>query len=378
MNSGLNKYGIKPFNGEGFSHFIFRLNSVLEEHECLSVVVSDADQNGGKYKKKNVLAKSIIIQSISDKYLDLIKECTEASEIISILKDNFERKSLSEQLMLKRKLLTLKYDEKKPLQDHFMEFESLVRSMKDAGIESDQSEMICNLLLSMPKSYDLVVSSLETMVHCSDQDLTLEFVKSRLLSEETKKKQDSDSSSQLATPSTFHIRTLIKCFQCHETGHIRKNCPKLKRYGNKGNQNYYDNHISKYNSNNEQSGSNNGNYRSGQYNFHRYNNNSNNTANYSDVNKQWREPSSNNFNNSEVTASFHMANRDKEETKEVCFSVGNVNEDYLAKDKLIFCIDSGCTDHIVKDVGYFQTYMKLNEKIFFFKKSYIIYLNIVL
>ena len=48
-----------------------------------------------------------------------------------------------------------------------------------------ETDIVCHLLFTMPLEYDTVVTDLETL---SMKDLTMNFIKNRLLDEEAKRK----------------------------------------------------------------------------------------------------------------------------------------------------------------------------------------------
>ncbi|KAJ8877016.1 hypothetical protein PR048_021468 [Dryococelus australis] len=93
----------------------------------------------------------------------------------------FERKSVFSKLFLKKKLLALKFKPKEKL-EHLLSFDGLVNDLENAGAKMDDMDKICNLLLIMGDNSNTVVTAIETM----KQDLTMEFVKCRLLEEEMK------------------------------------------------------------------------------------------------------------------------------------------------------------------------------------------------
>lgn len=111
-----------------------------------------AEQN--KYYKADIRAQSIIVQGVSDKYLDIIKDCKSAREQFEKLKNIFVRTSSFTKLSLWRKLVNLKHGANENLEDHFLKFETIIRELKDQGSNLDESDQVCHLLLSLPAKYD--------------------------------------------------------------------------------------------------------------------------------------------------------------------------------------------------------------------------------
>ncbi|KAJ8931451.1 hypothetical protein NQ314_015637 [Rhamnusium bicolor] len=211
------------------------LNEDLNEIRLLSVGVNnvidvaeesvDAMTNEQKeaFKKNDTKAKCIIVQCISDKHLEYIKDAKSAGGMLRSLKNVFERKSTFSKLYIMKKLLKLKCTSEH-LQDHFMQVETLLRELGAAGATLDESDKVCYLLLTMPEKYDIVITAIETVT----TDITLEFVKSRLLDAELKFK-DSQPEDDLSKNCAFNTGKYLasrKCFECGEYGHFYRNCPK--------------------------------------------------------------------------------------------------------------------------------------------------------
>lgn len=56
--------------------------------------------------------------------LEYIKDKTLAKEIYDTLEEIFERKTVSGQIFLRKKLLALKYNESRHIKDHILEFDT--------------------------------------------------------------------------------------------------------------------------------------------------------------------------------------------------------------------------------------------------------------
>lgn len=62
-----------------------------------------------------------------------------------------------------------------------MAFDDLVRQLKTAGANLEDGDLVSQLFLSLPDSYDPLVTALENL---REEDLNLDLVKQRLLAEE--------------------------------------------------------------------------------------------------------------------------------------------------------------------------------------------------
>ncbi|KAF2887240.1 hypothetical protein ILUMI_18933, partial [Ignelater luminosus] len=91
------------------------------------------------------------------------------------------------------------------LANHFLKFDKSIRDLRSTGATLKETDIVCHLLLTMPNEYEVVITALETL---SKEDLTLNFVKNRLLKEELKRrstgvtKKEGDSFNTMAFLST--------------------------------------------------------------------------------------------------------------------------------------------------------------------------------
>lgn len=129
-----------------------------------------------------------------------------AYDVWKTLEETYQRKSLVEQLRVRKQLLTI-HGKHNPaietMEQHFQKFEKLTRQLKATGGKIEEIGIICHLLLSMPPEYTVVCTAIETM---STEHLSLNFVKNRLLDEESKRmlqgrklKQTSEVQSEVSS-----------------------------------------------------------------------------------------------------------------------------------------------------------------------------------
>ena len=81
-------------------------------------------------------------------------------------------------------LLTMKYNEVDDINDHILEFDTMVRELKATGTKLEELDVVVHLMITLPESYNNLVTALETIM--DQKNLTLEFVKNRLMDEYNK------------------------------------------------------------------------------------------------------------------------------------------------------------------------------------------------
>lgn len=202
-----------------------------------------------EHKKRDQKCKSQIIQRIADSHLEYAKDKATAYAIWQSLENVFQRKGIASQLLLRKALLTMKFDiVNDNLANHFLKFDKFIRELKSTGATLEESDVVCHLLLTMPTECNTVVTALETM---STELLTLNFVKTRLLDQESKRnestckrnKYSNASSTAFSSTSNGMIKGTKKtiknktkfqynCHNCGLPGHKRADCRKKPQKNN--------------------------------------------------------------------------------------------------------------------------------------------------
>lgn len=227
-------FSINLFDGRNYDNWKFRLEAVLDEHSLLHLIENDVDvlvaaetdeAKKELLKKSDKKAKSLIIRRIADSHLEYIKDCKSAFQALKALSNVFAKKSISNQLFIRKKLLTLKCEENANLGQFFLQFDGLVRQLISSGAKMEKLDIICHLLITLPDSYNNVITAIETL---NPESLEMEFVKNRLLEEERKRNcvnNDDASVENVVMKATFKY----KCHYCGKIGHKKKNCFKWKK-----------------------------------------------------------------------------------------------------------------------------------------------------
>lgn len=328
---GNRNYSIEVLKGENYHNWKFRMELILAENGVSSSIevelkVDDLATERDKQEviRKDSKAKSLIVQYVDDNQLECLRGKGTAFQMWQTLKEKYEMKGLPGQLYLKKKLLSMKLKENESLETFMREFEEIVRQLKESGSETSDQDLICNLLLSLPKSYETVVTVIENI-----QDVTIEIVKKKLFAEYEKRKL-SIQSEKVQGGSYAFTATKGACFRCGEMGHFKRNCRKqMERVPEQ-----------------ENSFRGRGMRRGRSYN---------------------RSGGRNSYNN--VGRRSHYAQQNDNEDENVSDSVCFMNElnvksvEKSEDNELKFFIDSGCTDHMVNDKQYFSDILMLDNPI---------------
>lgn len=252
-NSSVEKYGIVQYSGKDYDNWKFRMEIILDQQEVKECIEREHTNPVEEiFMKKDRKCKSLIIQCIANSHLQYVKHKSSAYQMWKALGAVFQRKGVATQLYVCKKLLSMKLQEGTSLEKHFFKFEETVREIKTVGTKLDQMDIICQLLLTLPKEYNAIVTTLETL---QPEKLNLEFVKGKLLDQEIKRKNQQVSNSEdttafsssskakyshkrqfdqkntrynnnIASSNTYSngTTTQFKCHNCGKPGHLRRDC----------------------------------------------------------------------------------------------------------------------------------------------------------
>lgn len=231
---------VKPFNGVGFDSWKFRLERTLERHGVLDVISQNKPNNtADNYRdfiKNDSTAKDIIVQLVGDNVLEIIKTQETSKGMIEALKAVYEKTGLQSRVQIQKKLRNLVLKDDGNLGEFLVDFDKTLRELNDAGGKIDDSEKIITLLSAMPDKFSSVVTSIDILFRSDPSKVTVDFVKNSLMAEDDRLKTKVEVTS-VPVPSHAFVghnkykgkgkRTFqVRCYYCHEMGHIRSKCPK--------------------------------------------------------------------------------------------------------------------------------------------------------
>ena len=183
------------------------------------------DQGGdeGTHKKfvvRRDKALAIIVLAVDPSLLYLIGDPEDPKDVWKKLQDQFQRKTWANKLALKRRLYALRLEDGEPVQDHIKSMTEIFSELAVVGDPVENEDQVVQLLASLPESFDMLVTALETSTEVPPMEIVVE----RLLHEE-KKLQEKTSGQEKAMASKQ--KKGPRCFECNEFGHFRKECPLL-------------------------------------------------------------------------------------------------------------------------------------------------------
>ena len=249
------KFDVEKFDGQrNFSIWQCEVMDVLVQQE-LEIALGDMpeDMKEDDWKKINRKACGHIRLYLGkDKKYPYMRE-TSAQKLWKQLEDKYMTKSIENRLYLKKKLFRFQYTEGISMSEHLDNFNKIIADLQNLDVEIDDEDKALLVLNSLPDSYEHLIT---TLLYGKEEIKYVE-VSNTLMNNEVRKKDKEvyrDSTSEALTvrgrinerkngnrgrsrsksrggaaTSGRRIPAKDECAFCHQKGHWKKDCPKLKK-----------------------------------------------------------------------------------------------------------------------------------------------------
>lgn len=119
----------------------------------------------------------------------------------------------------------MRMNEDGSMSDHLVEASELVHRLTRMGEPLKEHLVVAIMLSSLPESYGPLVTALEGR---PEEDLTLDYVKGKLLDEWKRKCEVRKQEEEKALKSTIQCEDRVNrvwtCYYCGQVGHLKRNC----------------------------------------------------------------------------------------------------------------------------------------------------------
>lgn len=164
-------------------------------------------------------ALATIVLSLNTSLLYLVGTMDDPVAVWKKLQDTFQKKTWANKMRLRRKLLTYKLSVEGSVQNHIRIMTEMFDEFSVIGEAVGNDDRVMYLLSSLPESYDVLVTSLESNETVPDIDSVIE----KLLQMENKFQERNPPKAEKA----FFVgneKNKKKCFHCKKSGHLQSNC----------------------------------------------------------------------------------------------------------------------------------------------------------
>jgi predicted aspartyl protease len=197
-----------------------------------------------KFKDNDINAMSIIVDSVKDHLIPYISHLDSSKKMYDALTNLFSVRNIGQVMSLKNELRDTKMTKDDTIASYFVRISQL-RDQLQAIEEAIPEKEVVNITLNgLSRSWDAFVASMNTRKEFP----TLEELWTCCAQEETRlnskgKPQKEEDAQAFATKFKRHggkkrydsrkkfkrDMSKVQCFECHDYGHYKRNCPKLTR-----------------------------------------------------------------------------------------------------------------------------------------------------
>ena len=221
------KFSVAKLTDTNYQPWKFKVKMLLIREGSWNCVEGDVPSNpDANWIALDQKAQSTISLSIDDGQIVHIYKCETANEMWRELQKVHERANLCNKLYLIRKLYQSKLKDDQDIQDYIRSVLELVERLHGIGENIPDFHVAALLLSGLPDSYETLVTALDAR---PDDELTLEYVKGKLVDEFQRKTgsnvtSKSTSALKVVQASNDTRKETRECFFCKKTGHLKKEC----------------------------------------------------------------------------------------------------------------------------------------------------------
>ena len=124
-----------------------------------------------KFKVRKNKALAMIVLAVSPKLLYLLGDPDDPKEVWTKLANQFQKKSWSNKLQLRRKLYSLRLKDGGSVQDHVKTLTEIFNELSIIGDPISEEDRVVHLLASLPGSFSMMVTALEANVEVPKMEI---------------------------------------------------------------------------------------------------------------------------------------------------------------------------------------------------------------
>jgi len=172
-------------------------------------------------KRRDTKASAIIGLTLGSEQLEHVSGCEATAEMWSTLQGVFQRKSLMNRMKARREFYTVEMTIGERMLGYINRVRNLGENLKATGGEVTEMDLAMSVLNGRTSKYENVLVALDAK---GENELSLDFVKSRLLQEERRQADKSPSTKRIGDMALVGAKYRGQGRQEAETGQGGRDC----------------------------------------------------------------------------------------------------------------------------------------------------------
>jgi len=239
--AGMGGIKIDKLTEKNFHEWRQRIKMILALRDLHDMLDEDGkptdaeDRELAVWKRRDTKASAFIGLTLGSEQLEHVSGCKTTAEMWSTLQGVFQRKSLMNRLKSRREFYTVTMNVGEGMLGYINRVRNLGENLKAMGGELTEMDVAMSVFNGLTSKYENLLVALDAK---GEDELSLDFVKSRLLQEERRQVGKSPAIKRIGDMALVGANYQdqgcrgdlfkIECYYCHKFGPIAHNCPELK------------------------------------------------------------------------------------------------------------------------------------------------------
>jgi gag-polypeptide of LTR copia-type/Zinc knuckle len=225
---------VNDLNAGNYHNWRFAISMVLRRADLWDLLTAEGDDaDAERVAKKNVSKMQEILTAIGltvdeSQYI-YIRDAEDGYAAWKALEKVYLKNSRANRISLKRQLYGFGHAVDSPIQDYINGILELTGQLRGIGVRLDKTEIMDILIMNLHESWSSMASTLATTMTDAH---SVEDVTGALIDEDTRRRGGT-TANDVAMMANYRRGTrrtndTRKCYNCAETGHLSRECPKKK------------------------------------------------------------------------------------------------------------------------------------------------------